>query len=100
MDAGGWAGNWADPLPLSAENRVNYLEIAADALVRGITVTTTNGGKTSAGNGNGFTLTRYPLADNERLVGFNGRSGALVDNLQPVVAAFSPAAWPEQDEHR
>lgn len=100
VDAGGWAGNWADPLPLSAENRVNYLEIAADALVRGITVTTTNGGKTSAGNGNGFTLTRYPLADNERLVGFNGRSGALVDNLQPVVAAFSPAAWPEQDEHR
>lgn len=94
---GQWAGDWAQTLQLSAKNRVNYLEIAWDGhIVRGMTVRTTQSQVTSAGNGNGYTLTRYPLAENERLVGFNGRCGELVDNLQPVVAVFSPATWPKQ----
>lgn len=94
---GQWAGDWAQTLQLSAKNRVDYLEITWDGhIVRGMTVRTTQGPVTSAGNGNGDTLTRYPLAENERLAGVNGRCGELVDNLQPVVALFAPTTWPKQ----
>ena len=32
------------------------------------------------------------------MVGFNGRCGELVDNLQPVLVVFSPATWPKQSQ--
>ena len=32
------------------------------------------------------------------MVGFNGRCGELVDNLQPVLVVFSSATWPKQSQ--
>jgi len=87
------AGNVGGHIVLQAGQFVTQISVRSGESVDRLTLTTSNGDKVDGGGNGGAGPFTVPVPEKSFLLGFAGRSGADLDNIQFVFGSLSPATW-------